>query len=101
VSGVQADQPRSDERVDCGWSFANGAMTAPRLPPDRDAEVRARHDRATGQIAFGAFLLLIGVVITAVTYDDASRQGGMYIIAYGPIVVGIIKIVRGLSMRAG
>jgi hypothetical protein len=34
------------------------------------------------------------------TYDHASRAGGTYIVAYGPIIVGVINLFRGLT-RAG
>jgi len=53
------------------------------------------------QIVFGAVLLIIGVLITAATYGSASQSGGTYIVAYGPMIVGVIKIVRGLGMLGG
>lgn len=55
---------------------------------------------ATGDIVFGIILLVIGIGITAVTHDHASREGGTYVVAYGPIVVGFIKLMRGF-MRLG
>jgi hypothetical protein len=51
---------------------------------------------ARSQIMYGIALLVIGVVITAVTFSSASQSGGTYYIVYGPIVVGVIKIIRGL-----
>lgn len=52
---------------------------------------------AAGEIIFGIILLVIGIAITVVTHDHASRQGGTYVVAYGPIVVGVIKLFRGLA----
>jgi hypothetical protein len=46
-------------------------------------------------------LLVVGLVITAVTYGSASSGGGTYIIAYGPMIVGVIKIIRGLAAMNG
>ena len=58
-----------------------------------ESERRARRSR---DIGIGLVLLLLGIVITAVTYDSASREGGTYIVAYGPIVVGVIRLFKGL-----
>jgi lipoprotein-releasing system permease protein len=48
------------------------------------------------EIAGGVLLFLVGVVITVVTFGMASKSGGVYVVAYGPIVVGIIMIVLGV-----
>ncbi len=62
-----------------------------------EADRAQRRSRAHGDIIFGIILLVIGIAITAFTYDSASRQGGTYIVAYGPIIVGVIKLIRGLA----
>mmetsp|Transcript_10915 Transcript_10915/g.34778 ORF Transcript_10915/g.34778 Transcript_10915/m.34778 type:complete len:230 (-) Transcript_10915:151-840(-) len=41
----------------------------------------------------GLLLLTIGVVVTVLTYDEASDNGGIYIVAWGPIAVGIIDLI--------
>lgn len=56
----------------------------------------AQRARASRDIGYGLVLLVIGLVITAVTYSSASRDGGTYVIAYGPMVVGVIRLFRGL-----
>jgi hypothetical protein len=70
---------------DCGWSFAE--------------RIQGERARATTQLGIGALLLVAGIVITAVTYGGASRSGGTYVIAYGPIVLGLVYIVRGMITR--
>lgn len=71
-------------------------MTAPRdLSGGHDAG-RERRSRGSGQLGLGVALLLLGIVITATTYGGASGQGGTYIIAYGPMLFGVINIIRGL-----
>ncbi|MBS1121586.1 MAG: hypothetical protein H6Q90_3814 [Deltaproteobacteria bacterium] len=81
--------------------------TFPSTPHDRgfhepmmehlaDVQRREARSRGTTDIVFGIILLIVGIGITAATYGGASRQGGTYIVAYGPIVVGVIKLVRGL-----
>lgn len=82
---------------DCGWSFVNETMTA---PPNVPAHGESAHvSRGARQLKIGAVFLVVGILITAVTYGNASAStgGGTYIIAYGPIVFGIISIVRGLA----
>jgi hypothetical protein len=68
------------------------------------SEERLRNERrshANGQLAIGALLVVVGIIITAATYSSVSTSGGTYIIAYGPIIVGVIKIIRGLSNMNG
>ena len=74
-------------------------MVTPRGEPGSEAdEARAaRRARARGQLMLGALLLGVGIVVTAATYGSASESGGTYLIAYGPMIVGVIKIVRGLA----
>jgi hypothetical protein len=50
---------------------------------------------AVKQIGVGLLMLVIGVVITAATYSMASN-GGIYVVAYGPVIFGAIAILRGL-----
>jgi hypothetical protein len=78
---------------------------APPLPPATpnadafaaslmDAERRSRKNR---DLVLGSVLLGLGLLITLVTYDSASQSGGTYVIAYGPMVVGAIRLFRGLA----
>ena len=53
--------------------------------------------RGIRQIVIGAVLFLIGLIVTVATYSSASssRTGGTYFIAYGPMIIGVISIIRG------
>jgi hypothetical protein len=53
------------------------------------------------QIIGGLALIAIGVLVTAFTYlgASASPTGGHYVIASGPVVVGIGMLARGLIRR--
>jgi hypothetical protein len=78
-----------------------GPYAGPPLDPimeqvQADAFRAEQRARASRDIVFGIILLVVGVIITAATYSSASRAGGTYIIAYGPIVFGVIRIGRGL-----
>lgn len=96
--------PGSTTVCDCGWSFSEGTQGAPRnlsgksaprnLSERIDGE-RWRESRLSGtaQIAIGALLLVAGILITVVT----SAPGSTHVVfAYGPIVFGMIYIVRGI-----
>lgn len=78
-------------------------MTALEEDPSHEEELRAtRRSHANSQLGIGVLLLLVGIVITAATYGSASSAGGgTYIIAYGPMIVGVIQIFRGLAAMNG
>lgn len=61
---------------------------------------RAARVHAQRSIVWGVVWLVAGIVITAATYNAASREGGTYVVAYGPILVGVIKIFRGIGASA-
>jgi len=48
-------------------------------------------------ITLGLILVVVGIIVTAATYDSASRSGGTYIIAWGPMVFGAIRLIKGLA----
>ena len=65
-----------------------------------EAETMRDFERSDGrrQMLGGIALLVIGIVITAATYSSASSSGGgTYIVAYGPMIWGVIQLFRGLS----
>jgi hypothetical protein len=53
--------------------------------------------RGWPQVYYGLVIFGIGLAITLVTRATANRGGGTYIITWGPMVVGVISVVRGLS----
>jgi hypothetical protein len=59
-----------------------------------DARRRARSS-GVRQMAIGGVIALIGIALTVATYAAAS-DGGHYVVAYGPAIVGVITFVRGL-----
>jgi hypothetical protein len=71
-------------------------------PESPDAFARSmyeseRRSARSHNILVGMILLVVGIIITAATYDSASRQGGTYIIAWGPMVYGAIRLFKGLA----
>lgn len=66
-------------------------LPAPSEPEDRREKARD----GLKQIAKGSAFLALGLVVTLVTFA-AARPGGRYTLAYGPIVFGLVELVRGL-----
>ncbi|WP_019634895.1 hypothetical protein [Actinomadura atramentaria] len=67
--------------------------------PFAAADAERRRRAATGAkvgLAWGGVLFLIGLVITVVTYANASASGGVYFVAWGPMVFGAIRVVVSL-----
>jgi uncharacterized membrane protein len=58
---------------------------------------RSAHAART-QLVWGVALLVVGIVITAATYANASQRGGTYIISFGPIIFGALRIVTALPV---
>jgi hypothetical protein len=78
------------------------SMPQPWTDPSGDAYARSiyeseRRAARSKNITLGLILLVVGIVVTAATYDSASRQGGTYIIAWGPMVFGAIRLFKGLA----
>ncbi|MBV8760844.1 MAG: hypothetical protein JO257_26355 [Deltaproteobacteria bacterium] len=67
----------------------------------QDAEKAAKRAHGAKMMVLGGILCLVGIIITAVTHDQAeSNGGGTYVIAYGPMIVGGIRFFQGLFMMA-
>lgn len=71
-------------------------MTDPQWLPSPQQQAEARRRQGGRELGIGLLLLVIGIVVTAATYSAAQDTGGRYVLAYGPIVIGIINIFRGL-----
>jgi len=53
-------------------------------------------------MVIGGLICAVGIAVTAVTYNDAvSSGGGTYIVAWGAIVFGGIRFLRGLARFVG
>jgi len=65
-------------------------------PPTQDFELVDPRTMAVRQLLVGTMLVVVGVVVTAATYTSARNDGDRYLLAFGPIVVGAIAMVRGL-----
>jgi hypothetical protein len=72
-------------------------MVAGSDPISYKLALSAHHDRARRLIITGVIWLGAGIAITAVTQSMAEEAGGgTYVIAYGPMIAGIIYLLKGL-----
>ena len=69
-------------------------LTTPPSSPGLDDEPDPRA-MAVRQLLVGVMLVVVGVVVTAATYSTARHDGDRYLLAFGPIVIGAIAMVRG------
>ncbi|MCC7542814.1 MAG: glycosyltransferase family 39 protein [Deltaproteobacteria bacterium] len=82
-----------------------GAAAPP--PPAGAAQMSgpdpAARAAATRQIILGAGILVVGLGVTGATYSAASESpsGGSYVIAYGAILAGIVRIITALVRLQG
>lgn len=63
------------------------------------AEVaRTARDEAVKQIWIGGLICIVGLVVTAVSYSIAAEGGGggKYVIAWGAVIFGAIRLIRGI-----
>jgi len=57
---------------------------------------RAQRDGAHNDIVLGAVICAAGVLFTAITYS-AAKGGGTYVVAWGAIVFGAIRMFKGMA----
>jgi hypothetical protein len=60
-----------------------------------DEQRQILRTRGIRALIFGAVWFVGGLILSAVTYS-AAASGGVYIVAWGPMLYGIIQIVIGL-----
>jgi hypothetical protein len=75
---------------------------APIQPQTNNSLASVVRKRGLRQVTIGAVIFVIGLAITVGTYHSASTSssGGTYFVAYGPMIVGLIAVVRGLVAMA-
>jgi hypothetical protein len=78
------------------YGVAFGDAAAPIEVPQPGAAPTRNRD-----LLIGGIWLSAGLLITIVSFGVASQAGGgRYIISVGPIVYGVMRIVRGLNREA-
>jgi hypothetical protein len=66
----------------------------------RAAELEAERSRSNYLMLAGCLLLVLGSMITFITYLKAAENGGgLYVVWYGAILMGAGMMVRGWFMR--
>lgn len=59
----------------------------------------AKREKANKDMIYGALWCIGGIVVTAVTYSNASG-GGTYVVAWGAILFGAVQFIKGLVNAA-
>jgi hypothetical protein len=63
--------------------------------PDQPIDLVDPRTMAVRQLLVGTMLVVVGVLVTAATYTTAHLAGDRYLLAFGPLVIGAIAMVRG------
>ena len=63
----------------------------------QEAENKVHRDEATKQMAIGAVICIIGIAVTWGTFS-AATGGGAYVVAWGAIIFGGWRFLRGMMM---
>ncbi|MBX7154290.1 MAG: hypothetical protein K1X91_04970 [Bacteriodetes bacterium] len=82
----------------CSTPWATNKQNA--MPIVSNAQTVNTQEEANSMITKGLLFLVGGILITGITYASASEGGGTYFVMYGPIIYGVITLVRGLSMKS-
>ena len=61
----------------------------------RASEIRASHAKGKNLFYGGLLLAFVGVIITIGTYTGIIDMGNKFLIAYGPVAVGLITALTG------
>jgi hypothetical protein len=66
----------------------------------RSARSEAYRNEAYKQMAIGAVISIIGILVTWGTYSAAANNpgGGSYVVAWGAIIFGGWRFIRGMMM---
>ena len=77
--------------------YAAGAGAPPPYAAVTDEQRAIWEKKGVRGLAFGALWLLAGLVITGYTYGQASASefGGVYIVAWGPMLYGVYRLISG------
>ena len=92
----RAQRASNLKRLHVARALLNGAgpMTNP-SDSTKDFDLVDPRTMAVRQLLVGTMLVIVGVVVTAATFSTAHTDGDRYFLAFGPIVIGAIAMVRG------
>ena len=48
-------------------------------------------------VLVGGLIFLVGLAITVASYSAVSNSGGTYVVAWGAMAVGVVRVIKGLA----
>jgi len=81
------------------WQPHHGPLPMPAVAPPQTLDAERAHKRSQGvkKLLGGIGLIALGAIVTGVTHQAAvDSGGGTYVVAYGPIIVGVVMLFQGL-----
>jgi hypothetical protein len=91
----------------CGYDFAARAAEArpgehaPTAPAPTPGAITSDPPQGSGagKIVAGLGMIVVGIVITTMSYSAASESGGRYFAPIGLVAYGVVLVIRGMSGR--
>lgn len=63
---------------------------------DQQVVVAAEHKVGRKRMLIGAIVFAVGLIVTIATYNNASDEGGTYVVWWGPMLFGLLIFAQGL-----
>jgi hypothetical protein len=93
VEAKKSEQETKEVLVSQGLSEEAAAMVVENI---KTQIKEAKQEKANKDMMFGALWFFGGLIVTIVTYSNASG-GGRYVVAWGAILFGAIQFLRGVK----
>jgi hypothetical protein len=79
--------------------YQRPAQQTPHYQQVSDQQRRIWDAKGKRGMGFGAAWFLAGLLITLITYSNASGpSGGVYVVAWGPMLYGAYRLISGYLM---
>jgi hypothetical protein len=95
--GQQPNSGYAQQPNPYGQPGASGMQYQMPGPMPQGSLAAVARKRGMKRIIVGALIFVVGLVITVATYSSASSGGGTYVVAYGPMIVGVVWVIRGIA----
>jgi len=86
-----------DELVAMGLTYAEATSITNEVRGITPTAEESYSGNGQRNMLVGGLWCLGGILVTAVTYANASSGGGRYVVAWGAIVFGAVQFFKGLA----
>jgi hypothetical protein len=95
TSELLAERAEVQQSIDAEWAWRQS------LESQAATQSSIARDRARSDIQLGGALFLLGLGISLASYFAFSGNGGIYLLFWGPMLFGVIRLIRGVLGTLG